>query len=147
MKFILIVSTGRSASTTLQRIINTIPNSNICGENGNLIIGLLTTYVKFKKLFNRSGFIDKYIEGETKKKPCWYNSINKDLFISNLRKTIMDIFINEPNVRVIGFKEIRWLDYMRTTKCGPQSQQNNLRILLKFCKSQKQLMTSSILPK
>ena len=38
-------------------------------------------------------------------------------------------------------KEIRWLDYMRTTKCGPQIQHNKFRILLK------QFMTSSILPK
>ena len=109
MKFILIVAIWSSASTTLQRIINTIPNSNICGENDNLLTGLLETYIKFKKLLINDLVIDKYIECETKIKPCWYNSINKDLFISNLRKTIMDIFINESNLRVIGFKEIRWL--------------------------------------
>jgi hypothetical protein len=33
MKFILICATGRSGSTTLQRIINTIEESNINGEN------------------------------------------------------------------------------------------------------------------
>lgn len=32
-KIILICATGRSGSTTIQRLINTIPNSNICGEN------------------------------------------------------------------------------------------------------------------
>ncbi len=32
-KIVLICATGRSGSTTMQRIINTIPNSNICGEN------------------------------------------------------------------------------------------------------------------
>ena len=32
MKFIIIASTGKSGSTLLQRIINTIPNSNITGE-------------------------------------------------------------------------------------------------------------------
>ena len=32
MKFILICSVGRSGSTTLQRIINTIEESNINGE-------------------------------------------------------------------------------------------------------------------
>jgi len=30
-KIVLICATGRSGSTTLQRIINTIPDSNICG--------------------------------------------------------------------------------------------------------------------
>lgn len=33
MKIILICATGRSGSTTLQRIINTIKRSNINGEN------------------------------------------------------------------------------------------------------------------
>lgn len=34
-KIVLICATGRSGSTTMQRLINTIPNSNICGENYN----------------------------------------------------------------------------------------------------------------
>lgn len=70
MKFILIVAIGRSASITLQRIIHTIPDSNICGENENLLTGLLETYVKFKKLLINDSVIDKYIEGETQIKPC-----------------------------------------------------------------------------
>ena len=32
IKFILICATGRSGSTTLQRIINSIPDANITGE-------------------------------------------------------------------------------------------------------------------
>ena len=45
-KIVLICATGRSGSTTLQRIINTIPNSNICGENYGAINSLLDFYVK-----------------------------------------------------------------------------------------------------
>ena len=36
MKYISICATGRSGSTTLQRIINTIEESNINGENWGL---------------------------------------------------------------------------------------------------------------
>ena len=47
-KIVLICATGRSGSTTLQRIINTIPNSNICGENFGAINSLLEFYRRIK---------------------------------------------------------------------------------------------------
>ena len=47
-KFILICATGRSGSTTLQRIINTIPNINITGENNGAIENLLMCYKNIK---------------------------------------------------------------------------------------------------
>lgn len=47
-KFILICATGRSGSTTLQRIINTIPNTNITGENNGAIENLLMCYKNIK---------------------------------------------------------------------------------------------------
>ena len=43
-KIVLLCCVGRSGSTTLQRIINTIPNSNICGENYAAILDLLRFY-------------------------------------------------------------------------------------------------------
>ena len=45
-KFIVICSTGRSGSTTLLRILNTIPCSNICGENN----GKFKSFIKFMNL-------------------------------------------------------------------------------------------------
>ena len=48
-KIVLICATGRSGSTTMQRIINTIPNSNICGENYGAINSLLEFYRRIKK--------------------------------------------------------------------------------------------------
>ena len=52
MKFILICATGRSGSTTMQRIVNAIPNSNICGENFGVINDLLKFYNNLKKASN-----------------------------------------------------------------------------------------------
>ena len=48
-KIVLLCCVGRSGSTTLQRIMNTIPNSNICGENNGAIIDLLRFYKNIKK--------------------------------------------------------------------------------------------------
>lgn len=53
MKFILICAKGRSGSTTLQRIINTIEESNINGENW----GAINKLIKFKYI--RHGIIIK----------------------------------------------------------------------------------------
>ena len=47
-KIILICATGRSGSTTLQRILNTIPNSNFCGENFGALNSLLEFYRRLK---------------------------------------------------------------------------------------------------
>ena len=47
-KIVLICATGRSGSTTMQRILNTIPNSNICGENAGAINSLLEFYRRIK---------------------------------------------------------------------------------------------------
>ena len=43
-KVVIICATGRSGSTTMLRLLNTIPNSNICGENNGAIINLLEFY-------------------------------------------------------------------------------------------------------
>ena len=48
-KILLICATGRSGSTSMQRIINTIPNSNICGENFGAINSLLEFYRRIKE--------------------------------------------------------------------------------------------------
>ena len=47
-KIVLICAIGRSGSTTLELILNTIPNSNICGENNGAINHLLEFYREIK---------------------------------------------------------------------------------------------------
>tara|TARA_B110000967_G_C18821075_1_gene528730 strand:+ start:843 stop:1076 length:234 start_codon:yes stop_codon:yes gene_type:complete len=54
MKFIIIASTGKSGSTLLQRIINTIPNSNITGEKDAAIINILKSYKSLKLCFREN---------------------------------------------------------------------------------------------
>jgi len=76
-KIILLCCTGRSGSTTLQRMINTIPDSNICGENHGAINSLLEFYKNIKYSSNTN------IPG--RKNPYSYEKLKK----MNLIHTIM----------------------------------------------------------
>lgn len=110
MKFILICGTGRSGSTTLQRIINTIEESNINGENWAAINNLLECYMNIKK--TNKFLISSYVEGKTKIKPSWYNCYDFENVKNNIKNTILSIITNDNSKRVVGFKEIRY--YERT---------------------------------
>ena len=112
-KIVLICATGRSGSTTLQRIINTIPNSNICGENFGAINSLLEFYRRIKKSsveyipghFNPA----KYSEIiEKNVKPAWYNSYKYQQIVQLIQMTIINMFKNSATTNLWGFKEIRY---------------------------------------
>jgi hypothetical protein len=112
-KIILICATGRSGSTTLQRIINTIPNSNICGENFGAINSLLEFYkrIKYSSFHNIPGHLKpaSYDDIISKNiKPAWYNSYNFNQVIRMIRIMITNMFKNSTNTNVWGFKEIRY---------------------------------------
>jgi hypothetical protein len=112
-KIVLICATGRSGSTTMQRIINTIPNSNICGENFGAINSLLEFYRRIKKstLINIPGkitpFTYNYIISKNIK-PSWYNSYNINEIIESIREIIIKMFKINENTNLWGFKEIRY---------------------------------------
>lgn len=115
MQIILICATARSGSTTLQRLINTIPNSNICGENWGAIINLLEFYANSQKTSsmlptdgNRLLKYDEYIEQSIK--PCFYNTFD----LLSIKDTVKDLIIkylsSNDNDNIIGFKEVRWYE-------------------------------------
>lgn len=112
-KIILICATARSGSTTLQRLINTIPNSNICGENFAAINSLLEFYRRIKNSSTNSipGRFNPIPYDEVIKrniKPAWYNSYNYNEVVDNIKKMIILLFKNIPETNVWGFKEIRY---------------------------------------
>lgn len=112
-RIVLICATGRSGSTTMQRIINTIPNSNICGENFGAINSLLEFYRRIKKSttdyipghFNPAKY-DKIIAENVK--PSWYNSYRYPQIVQLIQMTIVNMFKNSPTTNLWGFKEIRY---------------------------------------
>jgi alpha-galactosidase/6-phospho-beta-glucosidase family protein len=87
-KIILICAVARSGSTTLQLILNSIPDSNICGENSGAINHLLEFYkqIKYTQQMVNSEFkefsnddkknISKIFQRRTK--PAWFNSFDFD---------------------------------------------------------------------
>jgi hypothetical protein len=112
-KIILICATGRSGSTTLQRIVNTIPNSNICGENCGAVNDLLKFYMNL--IISSTVHIPGNLKPtpyndliQKKIKPSWYNSYNLAEIESQLRVMIMKLFKNNVTTNVWGFKEIRY---------------------------------------
>ena len=112
-KIVLICATGRSGSTTLQRIINTIPNSNICGENFGAINSLLEFYRRIKTTTSdyvpghmRPASYDDIISKNVK--PAWYNSYNYPYIVNLIKITIINMFKNNENTNIWGFKEIRY---------------------------------------
>lgn len=114
LEFVLICATGRSGSTTLQQIINTIPNSNICGENGGAINNLLEFYINIKKTFKMScnrktkqcNSYEYYVKNKIK--PSWYNTFNFNVIKNNIRYTIIQMLAGDNKYQVLGFKEIRY---------------------------------------
>jgi len=112
-KIVLLCCVGRSGSTTLQRIINTIPNSNVCGENHGAIFDLLRFYKNIKlTTFNQVIGGKKPVKFdfliEKKVKPAWYNSYNYDEIVNMIKFMILRLFKNKTETTLWGFKEIRW---------------------------------------
>ena len=117
-KIVLICAVGRSGSTTLQLILNTIPNSNICGENNGAITYLLEFYKQIKytqqkvqtefKEFNHEDKkdISKIFNGRMK--PAWFNTFEMDNIKTHIQKTIISLFKKNESTTTWGFKEIRY---------------------------------------
>jgi hypothetical protein len=110
---VLICATGRSGSTTLQRIINTIPNSNICGENFGAINSILEFYINLKKSTENmipGHYSPASYESILSKniKPSWYNSYHLEQMKNCIRSTIITMFKNSTTTTLWGFKEIRY---------------------------------------
>jgi hypothetical protein len=112
-KIVLICATGRSGSTTLQRLLNTIPESNICGENAGAINALLEFYRRLKlssseKIPGRMRPASYESLVQNKVKPAWYNSYNYANMVNMIKCTILNMFKNKESTTLWGFKEIRY---------------------------------------
>lgn len=112
-KIVLLCATGRSGSTTLQRILNTIPNSNICGENYGAINSLLEFYRRIK--VSSTNYIPGLLQPtsyeeliEKNVKPAWYNSYHYQQIVQLIKITIINMFKNKETTNIWGFKEIRY---------------------------------------
>ena len=100
---IFIISYGRTGSTVLQRILNTLPNACIRGENNNILMSLLKgqeAAVSARSMSHLS----------TEKGP-WYGAelVQPDAFAKALVSSFIETILCPPSdVVYLGFKEIRW---------------------------------------
>ena len=108
-KSVFIVTYGRSGSTLLQNLLNSLPGYLIRGENENLISPLAEAWsiVKKSEQGNRmrtNGLIT------TSQNPWFgYEAVSEKILGEELASSFTNAVLR-PNddTRVIGFKEIRW---------------------------------------
>lgn len=116
---VFIIAQGRSGSTLLLKLLNSINGYNICGENHGAISQLSAFYdsilrteklipkaqgksLEYSELFDRPPRKDNYSGFE------WYNVYQLDFVEEKLRELIFGMFNPIERYRVWGFKEIRF---------------------------------------
>lgn len=113
MKRIIILSQARSGSTLAQRVLNTVPNSYIAGENKNFWYHIFQAYKAWEyiptwetKLAESKGQTPFSYNTKTDAyKPCWNNTYKLD-YLKNDIKNQFDSMYKHGNI--FGFKEIRF---------------------------------------
>lgn len=117
---VFLITQGRSGSTLLLRLINTIEGYNICGENLGAIGELYGFYkaileTKIKAPKNEDSSLKSYSEllaepPRSKKYSGfeWYNVFQVEKIQSQLRELIFEMFNPNSEFEVWGFKEIRF---------------------------------------
>lgn len=104
--YLFVVSYGRSGSTLLQGLLNTIPGYLIRGENRAAVYrlyqfhsALLDARADFSRIHDLSA------------RESWYgiDEYADAAALSRMRALVLQTLLHpEPDTRVIGFKEIRW---------------------------------------
>jgi len=114
-KNILIVTYGRSGSTLLQGILNSIEGCLIRGENFNFVYHLFKSYEAILSAKNRGILLAAKKKVNTPQ-TAWYGSnlLNDEYFIEVLRvllkKLLLADNINNNRISCYGFKEIRYIN-------------------------------------
>lgn len=109
--YVFIITYGRSGSTLLQRILNTIPGYQIRGENNNALLPLLRAWRRLTFAESLRGIRGSGIRS-TPAHP-WYGgeNIKPDQVGAALAALFRDQVLHpDAGTRVSGFKEIRFLE-------------------------------------
>ncbi|MFW2545246.1 sulfotransferase, partial [Primorskyibacter sp. 2E107] len=117
---LFIVTYGRSGSTLLQSLLQTIPGAHIRGENGGALQGLFQSATALRKAHGEHG-----VERQPPDHP-WHGmaEVNVDGYEKGLAQVFVNQVLRPPQeARWIGFKEVRYL------QMGP-----NLPQLMTFCR-------------
>jgi hypothetical protein len=107
-KVVFVVTYGRSGSTLLMGILNSIPGSRVTGENLGVLIHLYRAYTHAQATKKRYGHQRRSTES------AWYGA--DDIRLKAFWKKLWSAFCSDVLgttglERVIGFKEIRYGDH------------------------------------
>jgi hypothetical protein len=104
--YLFVVTYGRSGSTLLQGILNSIPGYLIRGENRAVVYRL---YEFHSSLLSARGEFAR--PADLTSRDSWFgiDEYAASLAVSRMRALVLDTVLRpQPDTRVIGFKEIRW---------------------------------------
>ena len=106
-RFVFVVTYGRSGSTLLNGILNTIPNACIRGENDGALIHIYRSVRALERAR------DNWKTRHDAPASPWYG--NQAIDVESYRQTVIQAFIdsvlNPPaDSELLGFKEIRYTD-------------------------------------
>ena len=105
LRYLFIVSYGRSGSTLLQGILNTIPGYLIRGENRNALNHLFNYHRDLRRESERH-----LMTADTHRSPWWgIDQYADQAVVVRLRQLVVQTLLRpQEDTEVIGFKEIRW---------------------------------------
>lgn len=105
---ILVVTYGRSGSTLLQGLLNSIDNVNIRGENSNFCWGLYLSWKSLQMSFNEQR---KNVDQTSS---AWYGAdkLDTERFIQDAKQLVKNQLLDTSGNKNIcyGFKEIRYIE-------------------------------------
>lgn len=108
-KFVFVVTYGRSGSTLLQNLLNSLDGACVRGENGNALMPLAKAWDRVRMTPN----LRKMARRKQVSTPAipWFGgeTINPKQYGLALAKVFTEqILTPPPGTRISGFKEIRW---------------------------------------
>ena len=105
---LFLISTPRSGSTLLQRIINTSDQVRLSGESDGFISNLAKTWSKINKHVASNGLNNTWdiVTSDTKKFPAWWQAPGLEQQCAILKDFIQSFYQNRAGLRW-GFKEVR----------------------------------------
>lgn len=104
MEHVVIIAMGRSGSTLLQGVLNSIPGYCIRGENCGLLLNL---YQGLRSILLAK--LAAHAEVTDPTNPLYgAELLNEELYVSSVRRMVVEQLAPPHGTKVLGFKEVRW---------------------------------------
>lgn len=116
-RFLFVVTYGRSGSTLLQGVLNSIDGYSICGENNLSLQHLFRFYLDMKSSIDSFQYNSMSVDVRN----SWYQTCNVEKLKDSLYNLVFNMFSSSIHDRVVGCKEIRWKSLIGQSRGGLES--------------------------